>query len=1160
MKTPNAGFTLVEVIASLLIVGILGAIAGMGIVTGMRGYMQTKENAHLVQKAQVSMSRIGRELMELTDIIARDDGSDPWVIFDNPIGRQALAKVGDTLQLYSLPAGAGDLSGFTGDIIVDQVDSLTFTYHSGTDPTWVISDGIDMLSAVEVDVNLLRTEAGGATQPFSITVNPRNTKNFSGASANVEPYTAPQYQCFIATAASADTVTIYGYLLPLLALAAMAGLFNMIRFIPHRGRSFPRGKRSGTTHRLGRAGGIESLTNQKGNVLVGLVVTMLLFAALGAGMVTMTGTSSTSQVIGNTAVRAYYVAESGFRYAASQYLNTNDGNNRYESRDEKNQILQTLDNRTYTLANDDGSFRLRIFPYYFSVLADANANATSLYTRFPGSQPTGFTLPPAGIIARIKIGQMVHTYGSYNSGTGQFTSIAPPLPENVYQNATVKLVGIPSGSAVVAQGGDLTLATASFFPQLQGRVKINGVAYGYTSCDYNTNTLQDLYLVDDPSASFNIAVDSTTDVVLDPYIQVRSIGTVSSGDLAATREVVYNTPLPEKPGTLEAVEFRDEFTDLSAWNTPTYGSFAIETVGGENVLAVTGVEPGFGILKASLIGFNWTSTPINFASTHRTAGYYLSYDSQVKIGFDTVPFPETGWGPEGSPIPKHFAAGLSFRLDENQNAYGLSFMRGCRDSSVIDCDPPDRIDNPIVPEDDVKMVVLWQQTGDGSTRQWLAYSEVGLLFSEGAELEPPPGKWTADDDHPGDPLWVRADNYAYSGIYSWSTSPTDTYTDPPAGQTWNDSLTSATIDLSNANSAALTFMTRYRIYSCEDNGFVEISGDGGSSWIPLNDNISQHCGGSEPNDSSEARYTSNSEDLPDDLNGWVKKSLNISSYAGNPNVRIRFRFERNPSNTRDGWWLDDIRVIQDFDINDATLLVRIYEAALVEFDSGGRTVGPDTIDIDAGDIVYQSSGASGRVIVPPILASGSWAGGSAAGMVWLNNTTGPAFSDALPLSVLKPSGSNLANVTNTAARRNFIQAYYGAQNGVSPPTSADLAGLYQYDQQRLSNLFGTANWPPNPIYLSPPDPPFSGTNDYFTLVQWNDAVQGATRMADENGEYTIIASNQADLFTPIDTYIPYTRPELGLHAIGHGAENAYFKDFAVRAGLAVQSGLIPIQQ
>ena len=68
----------------------------MGIVTGLRGYMQAKENGHLAQKAQIALTRINRELMELTDVISRDDGADPWVVFDNRLlGRQAIAKVGE---------------------------------------------------------------------------------------------------------------------------------------------------------------------------------------------------------------------------------------------------------------------------------------------------------------------------------------------------------------------------------------------------------------------------------------------------------------------------------------------------------------------------------------------------------------------------------------------------------------------------------------------------------------------------------------------------------------------------------------------------------------------------------------------------------------------------------------------------------------------------------------------------------------------------------------------------------------------------------------------------------------------------------------------------------------------------------------------------------
>ena len=53
----DAGFTLIEVVLSLIIVGMMAAIAGMGIVTGTKGYVMARENAHIAQKAQLAMAR-----------------------------------------------------------------------------------------------------------------------------------------------------------------------------------------------------------------------------------------------------------------------------------------------------------------------------------------------------------------------------------------------------------------------------------------------------------------------------------------------------------------------------------------------------------------------------------------------------------------------------------------------------------------------------------------------------------------------------------------------------------------------------------------------------------------------------------------------------------------------------------------------------------------------------------------------------------------------------------------------------------------------------------------------------------------------------------------------------------------------------------------------
>ena len=161
----QAGFTLIEVVASLLIVGILGAIAGMGLVTGLRGYMQAKENGHLAQKAQIAMARIKRELMEITDVIKVSNGTEPLIIFDNPAGRQALCEFEKTLQLCELESTTTDFECNNCGTLIDQIDqenpeeNFTIEYRKGSEDSedkesekWNFGDGIDSLSTIECHI------------------------------------------------------------------------------------------------------------------------------------------------------------------------------------------------------------------------------------------------------------------------------------------------------------------------------------------------------------------------------------------------------------------------------------------------------------------------------------------------------------------------------------------------------------------------------------------------------------------------------------------------------------------------------------------------------------------------------------------------------------------------------------------------------------------------------------------------------------------------------------------------------------------------------------------------------------------------------------------------------------------------------------------------
>jgi len=61
-KLNEKGFTLIEVVVTLILVGITAALAGMWIVNVANGYVFAKMNADTAQKAQLAMTRLTKEL------------------------------------------------------------------------------------------------------------------------------------------------------------------------------------------------------------------------------------------------------------------------------------------------------------------------------------------------------------------------------------------------------------------------------------------------------------------------------------------------------------------------------------------------------------------------------------------------------------------------------------------------------------------------------------------------------------------------------------------------------------------------------------------------------------------------------------------------------------------------------------------------------------------------------------------------------------------------------------------------------------------------------------------------------------------------------------------------------------------------------------------
>lgn len=150
------------------------------------------------------------------------------------------------------------------------------------------------------------------------------------------------------------------------------------------------------------------------------------------------------------------------------------------------------------------------------------------------------------------------------------------------------------------------------------------------------------------------------------------------------------------------------------------------------------------------------------------------------------------------------------------------------------------------------------------------------------------------------PNQVKALSEPYSGEYMWWSNN---------DANWADARLIQEFDLTGqAGDIEFTFWTDYVIEELWDYNFVEVSTDGGASWVQLADKD-----GVTTNDDPNLRlidYGNLQNGITGDSGGWSQMRFDLSAYAGS-SIMVRFRQATDAAFLDKGMFVDDIEITVD---------------------------------------------------------------------------------------------------------------------------------------------------------------------------------------------------------------------------------------------------------
>ena len=161
--------------------------------------------------------------------------------------------------------------------------------------------------------------------------------------------------------------------------------------------------------------------------------------------------------------------------------------------------------------------------------------------------------------------------------------------------------------------------------------------------------------------------------------------------------------------------------------------------------------------------------------------------------------------------------------------------------------------------------------GSGEAQATYAVPVNNYPFAEDGESGTAKWSWGAP--------WGLSETVKYEGTRAWATS-TGNY---PANA--NTSLTTF-LNLTGSTTPVLTFWHKYSLEESKDFIRLEISTDNGQTWTALKS------------------YTGTET-------AWNQERVNLTAYAGNAKLGLRFRLASDGQNQQEGWYMDNLQIKEE---------------------------------------------------------------------------------------------------------------------------------------------------------------------------------------------------------------------------------------------------------